>query len=375
MSSVTTATSFLPLANSLKDLANKIQTSSIISALPPLFESDFSIHTDSTSVINAEEALELPPVKKFPTNVILKVVNNSSPRREINTGIECKDTMTESTKKWEEFHKISEEEFDDHILFKHRRRRKKDKMGGDMNTSVTSLSSTSSDERDANVNVNKPCLLNVSTIDTIMPDLRSPDTILNDIESKEKMLADILQLDKIKFSTFENDTSKIKEKISPNESSSNNSPTVKNQPSAVVSSCNINDISNKCAQFNDPLERRIDSTIYSEVKNVNTFGTPTSECNFTSGSRIIDSTPESECNGYDIAKDLTNSASHYVQQKDQKIMKSDYKCKQDTTEISVMSYGPPSGSSNPNSIDPPGKKFISLHIRQSIVSAFFVKMG
>lgn len=90
------------------------------------------------------------------------------------------------------YNKIGQEDFDDSIIFKHRRQKKPT----DMATSINSLSSTSSDEPDGSII--KPVLMNVSTV-SILPDLRSPDSILNDIEQKEKLLADVLSFDKIKI--------------------------------------------------------------------------------------------------------------------------------------------------------------------------------
>lgn len=102
------------------------------------------------------------------------------------------------------FEKVASEEFDDHILFKHRRRKKSSNLiKSELNKSATSLSSTSSEEKDSLVN--RPCMLNISTVGTIVPDLRSPDSIMVDIENKEKILADMLNLDKIKININEID--------------------------------------------------------------------------------------------------------------------------------------------------------------------------
>uniref|UniRef100_A0A1Y1MJB7 HPS5-like beta-propeller domain-containing protein n=2 Tax=Photinus pyralis TaxID=7054 RepID=A0A1Y1MJB7_PHOPY len=156
---IPTASNFRPISTSIKDLTHKIQTSSIISAIPPFIEmtfgGDLNIHTDSTSVINAEEATE-------------------SPRR--------RPKPNESYKKLQIYDKISNQNFDDDILYKTRRPKKAQ--------SVASWSSNSSDEHDGG-HVSKPTIMTESTVN-ILPDLRSPESIKNDIESKEKLLADVL---------------------------------------------------------------------------------------------------------------------------------------------------------------------------------------
>ncbi|GLV45560.1 uncharacterized protein CBL_02580 [Carabus blaptoides fortunei] len=314
---IPTASTFLPLTNSLRDLSNKIQTSSIISALPPLFETatshEFNVQTDSTTVISAEEALELPPVRKLPTKISLKITdqthrarNNSST---VSTGFECKDIVRESAKKWEVFDKISEEEFDDHILFKHRRKRRNKLIENDMTTSASSLSSNSSDERDGG-QLNRPCLLNVSTVGTLQPDLRSPDSILHDIESKEKILADILNLDKIQFSKFENDKS------------------------------------TECKLLENPLNFTLNSQLLLPIKQTN-ITLNGSDSKIVEQNKVNDK-PTEQPN--DVTKNTIGSSHYFQQNTTANFQKAEQKSQNDTMP---MSYGPPSGSSNPNSIDPP----------------------
>lgn len=123
-------------------------------------DGELSIHTDTTCVVSAEEALESP--------------ENS-----------------DSQKKIDAYNKIGQREFEDTILFKHHRRKKK-KMP--MSASVTSLSSSGSDERESTYT--QPTLMNLSTVG-VLPDLRSPESIRNDIEYKEKILANVLNFDKV----------------------------------------------------------------------------------------------------------------------------------------------------------------------------------
>ncbi|KAK9751564.1 hypothetical protein QE152_g4917 [Popillia japonica] len=177
--STTTANTFAPISTSFKEFTNKIQNSYVVSAIPTLAESPenvFNIHTDLTSVVNAEEAIESPRFRGNPVNLSENVLLNTM----------MKNNRTEI------YNKIGQEDFDDSIIFKHRRQKKPT----DMATSINSLSSTSSDEPDGSII--KPVLMNVSTV-SILPDLRSPDSILNDIEQKEKLLADVLSFDKIKI--------------------------------------------------------------------------------------------------------------------------------------------------------------------------------
>ncbi|XP_072399900.1 WD repeat-containing protein CG11141 [Diabrotica undecimpunctata] len=167
----TTTDSFLPL-NSLKDLTSKLQSTSIIPAIPPIVENifnhDMNVHTDETIIMNAEEALE-------------------SPTRTSN--------ITHDVQK--KFEEIGKKEFEHNILFKKSRYKKKRKS---LDTSTNSLSSNSSEERESNII--KPTIMNLSSVG-VLPDLRSPESIKSDIEYKERLLADILSLDKVKISNIE----------------------------------------------------------------------------------------------------------------------------------------------------------------------------
>ncbi|KAK4873241.1 hypothetical protein RN001_015270 [Aquatica leii] len=181
---IPTASNFVPITTTIKDLRHKLQTSSIIAAIPPLIEttfSDFNVHTDVTSVINAEEAIESPRKVSLKTN----------PHEKLQI-----------------YDKISNQNFDDAILYKPKKRSKKPNMSA----SMVSWSSNSSEERDS---VTKPTVMNISTIG-ILPDLRSPESIKNDIESKEKILADVLCFDKVKISSeaeVKNDSAHLEDSV------------------------------------------------------------------------------------------------------------------------------------------------------------------
>ncbi|CAG9816312.1 unnamed protein product [Phaedon cochleariae] len=159
---------FLPLSTSLKDLTTKLQSSNIISAIPPILEHAFTyevnVHTDENMVVKAEEARE-SPVRT----------------RTYNPDIQKK------------FDEIGKKDFEDKILFKKSKHRKK---RSSMDNSTISLSSNSSDEKD--LSYTRPTIMNLSAVG-VLPDLRSPESIKNDIEYKEKILADILSLDKVKI--------------------------------------------------------------------------------------------------------------------------------------------------------------------------------
>lgn len=159
---------FLPLTTSIKDLTTKLQTTNIISAIPPILENSFmntvNIHTDENLVMNAEEAQESP--------------------------CELRGTDIYTQKKFDD---IGKQEFNDKILFRKAKNRKKK---SNMETSVTSLSSNSSEDKD--LSYTRPTIMNLSTVG-ILPDLRSPQSINYDIEYKEKILADVLNLDKVKI--------------------------------------------------------------------------------------------------------------------------------------------------------------------------------
>lgn len=92
--------------------------------------------------------------------------------------------------------RISQQDFDDTILYKHRQRKRHNGSSG----SLTSHSSNSSGEQE--LNIAKPTLMTMSTVG-ILPDLRSPEKIKSDIEDKERMLADLLCFDRVKVSTID----------------------------------------------------------------------------------------------------------------------------------------------------------------------------
>lgn len=179
------ANTFSPITSSIKEITNKIQSSSIVMSIPPFVENvvnnGFNIHTDITSIVKAEEATEYP-IKHKNTPIIHEFDSKNI-------------QIDELQRKLEVYNQIGAQDFDDTILFKHTRRRKL-QNSSEMAKSVSSLSSTSSDEKDCNVI--RPTIMNLSTVG-ILPDLRSPDTIQNEIEEKEKLLADVLSLDKVKL--------------------------------------------------------------------------------------------------------------------------------------------------------------------------------
>lgn len=135
-----------------------------------------SIQTDS-SVISAEEALEAP------SNISKTTSSDSDSPNYQN--------------KFELYSKIGQRQFEETILFKHHRRKKKKSP---MSVSVTSLSSSGSDDKESVCT--QPTLMNLSTVG-ILPDLRSPESIRNDIEYKEKILANVLNFDKVKIGVDE----------------------------------------------------------------------------------------------------------------------------------------------------------------------------
>ncbi|KAG5880173.1 hypothetical protein JTB14_001663 [Gonioctena quinquepunctata] len=161
--------SFYPLTSSIRDLTTKLHSTSIIAAIPPVLEgsytNDVSIHIDESMVVNAEEARESP----------VRTQSNDPDRQKT-------------------FDDIGKKEFEDKILFKKSKRRKK---RSNMEISTCSLSSNSSEEKD--LSYTRPTLMNLSAVG-VLPDLRSPESIRYDIEYKEKILADVLSLDKVKIS-------------------------------------------------------------------------------------------------------------------------------------------------------------------------------
>lgn len=180
-----TGNSFIPLSTSIRDITNKLQSATILPAIPPLMQTSiheiFNVNSDHTSVINAEEAMESPDKHKQFMN---SQSGSSSP-------------VTNSQKKFDIYNKIGQQDFDDTILFKHHKRKKKQ---SDKTKSTSNLSSSSSDDRETSIN--HPTLMNMSAVGGL-PDLRSPDSILSDIKHKERILADVLNLDKVRVTENE----------------------------------------------------------------------------------------------------------------------------------------------------------------------------
>lgn len=154
-----------PLSTSIRELATKLQSTGIISQS---VDGQLNIHTDTTAIINAEEALESP--------------------------VKSDSDSSDYQKKLELYNKIGQREFEDTILFKHQRRKKKNKAQQQISASVTSLSSSGSDEKDSTYTA-QSTLMNLSTVG-VLPDLRSPESIKNDIEYKERILANVLNFEK-----------------------------------------------------------------------------------------------------------------------------------------------------------------------------------
>lgn len=353
-SSIPTASTFLPIANSLKDLTNKLQTSSIISALPPLFENnpnqDYNVQTDITSVISAEEAYEQSPIRKpsADRNKISEPKITSQDNIDY-AGIECFDTRKDYMKKFETDKENSE--YDEPILFKHRRRKKNNLVKSNLTTSVTSLSSTSSEERDSHVN--RPCMLNVSTIGNLVPDLRSPDSILSDIENKEKLLADMLDLERIKVA-LENPVQQAD--IQKTYQQSSNMPVnnfkVYNQQNILTTEHSNKPFNNFTLHDEQNLTK---DTNIPEIKDEH-LGKQSNLTKETNVLRISDKVkitgqnPALIKNGQINGNLKKESTTHYFEQNSELSSQQNF-----ATNEPVLNYGPPSGSSNPNSIvDPPG---------------------
>lgn len=164
------------LSTSIRDLTHKIQNNVMVASIPPLFDSPVS---ESALVSNAIEATE-------------------SPKRLVETASKMSDS------KLKIFDQISQQDFDDAILYKSRPRKR-------YNGSSGSLTSNSSGEQE--VNVAKPTLMTMSTVG-VLPDLRSAEKIKSDIEDKEKMLADILCFDRVKMSNVDLNKSPIVTEVS-----------------------------------------------------------------------------------------------------------------------------------------------------------------
>lgn len=167
-----------------------------------------TIGTDITSIVNAEEALEIPPIVPLELETPLVTENDST----LGVGVEAfsKNSIEDDEKRKDRrriFQKIAEQEFED-VVFTPERRNKKS-----LNKTVNGNENGTSDNESPHnftkcqldngiTKTTHSSLLTLSIDNDIMLKLdRNLDSIQKDVEDKEKLLADVLNFDLSEYMT------------------------------------------------------------------------------------------------------------------------------------------------------------------------------
>lgn len=209
-----------PVTTGILELTSKLKESAIVPAIPfhkinptNIIQSVgivpvVTIGTDVTSIVNAEEALEVPPV--VPINLSTSLITDVSVIPEYNDTSEGRNSEPEKqTDRRQIFQKISQQEFED-VVFTPERKVKKTRNkvvnGNENGLSSSNVDDSSSFKKD-NVNANDPKTTRSSFLTLSIDDdfdlktERNLESIQRDVENKEKLLADVLDFDLSKYMT------------------------------------------------------------------------------------------------------------------------------------------------------------------------------
>ena len=167
-----------------------------------------TIGTDTTSIVNAEEALEIPPIVPLVLETALVTENDST----LGVGVEAfgKKALEDDEKRNDRrriFQRIAEQEFED-VVFTPKRRNKKylnKVLNGNENGTSENESSHNFSKFQLDNGITKTThssLLTLSIDNDMMLKLdRNLDSIQKDVEDKEKLLADVLNFDLSEYMT------------------------------------------------------------------------------------------------------------------------------------------------------------------------------
>ncbi|XP_076675567.1 uncharacterized protein LOC143372851 isoform X2 [Andrena cerasifolii] len=210
-----------PVTNGILELTSKLKESAIVPAMSfhkinptniiqsvgivPIVTAD----ADATSIVHAEEAVEIPSATTINLNTSLTV--DTSRAMEQNDA--CKTNGIDQNEKYNErrqiFQKIGQQEFED-VVFTPERKIKKSRnrvTNGNENCSsvpdVDDLPALNKDQINANdAKTTHSSLLTLSIDDDfILKTDRNLESIQRDVENKEKLLADVLDFDLSKYMT------------------------------------------------------------------------------------------------------------------------------------------------------------------------------
>lgn len=162
-----------------------------------------TIGTDTTSIVNAEEALEIPPIVPLELETPLVTDNDSTLR--VGLIESCKLTTLEENEKRNDrrriFEKIAEQEFEDVVFTPERRNRKSS------NKTVNGFADNDSTNFHPKFKLNNGVTTHSSLLtlsidnDMLLKSDRNLDSIQKDVENKEKLLADVLNFDLSEYMT------------------------------------------------------------------------------------------------------------------------------------------------------------------------------
>ncbi|XP_024882624.1 WD repeat-containing protein CG11141 [Temnothorax curvispinosus] len=211
-----------PVANGILELTSKLKESSIVPAIPfpkinptNIIQSVgivpiVTIGTDDNAIINAEEAVEVPPIVPIDLNTQLVTDINAIPEYNNSNRIRNAEDVKSNDRR-EIFQRIGQQEFEDVVFTPERKQRKSRNKITNGSESVTMpdgntdhLSSSLSTDH---VNANKTMTTHSSLMqlslddDFILKSDRDLETIQRDVENKEKLLADVLDFDLSKYMT------------------------------------------------------------------------------------------------------------------------------------------------------------------------------
>lgn len=211
-----------PVTNGILELTSKLKESSIVPAIPfpkinptNIIQSvgivpTVTVGTDANVIINAEEAMEVPPIVPIDLNTTLITDINKIPEYNDSNRIRNAEDVKSNDRR-EIFQKIGQQEFED-VVFTPERKQKKSRnkiANGSENVTMPDgntdhlSSSLSTDHMNANkTTTTHSSLMQLSFDDDfILKSDRDLETIQRDVENKEKLLADVLDFDLSKYMT------------------------------------------------------------------------------------------------------------------------------------------------------------------------------
>lgn len=169
-----------------------------------------TVGTDDNAIINAEEAVEVPPIVPIDLNTPLITDINKIPEYNDSNRIRNAEDVKSNDRR-EIFQRIGQQEFED-VVFTPERKQKKSRnkiVNGSESITIpdSNADHLSSSLNTDQMNANKTTTTHSSLMqlsfddDFILKSDRDLETIQRDVENKEKLLADVLDFDLSKYMT------------------------------------------------------------------------------------------------------------------------------------------------------------------------------